>query len=192
MRTLQKPEATASSAGSPGNPSIIFETLNRYQHSMALKGALELDLFTHIAAGASTAGDIALRCDASERGVRILCDFLTVIGFLKKTDDAYFLTPDSAVFLDRNSPAYFGTVANFIAHADMLDRFRDVAALVRRGSPAACHSFLKPENERWVAFAPAYPPLSDEPFSAAPRRYTRSIRRAAGRDASLRSRRRGR
>ena len=28
------------------SPAAILETLNRYQHTMALKGAIDLDLFT--------------------------------------------------------------------------------------------------------------------------------------------------
>jgi hypothetical protein len=45
--------ATQSSAPAP-NPMIVFDALNAYQITMALKGALELDLFTHIAEGADT------------------------------------------------------------------------------------------------------------------------------------------
>jgi len=41
--------------------------------------------------------------------MRILCDYLVVIGFLAKSGTTYNLTPDTAVFLDRRSPAYLGT-----------------------------------------------------------------------------------
>jgi len=34
-----------------------------------------------------------------------LCDSVVVIGFLAKSSNGYALTPDAAVFLDRNSPA---------------------------------------------------------------------------------------
>jgi len=62
----------------------IFDALNAYQKTMALKGAVELEIFTHIADGATTAAEIAKKCHASERGVRILCDFLTINGLLTK------------------------------------------------------------------------------------------------------------
>jgi hypothetical protein len=84
--------------GHEPNPALIFDTLNRYQHTMALKGAIDLELFTHIADGAVTPAAIAPRCNASERGVRILCDFLTIMGFLTKTDGVYGLTQDSTMF----------------------------------------------------------------------------------------------
>ena len=53
------------------NPERIFFTLNAFQQSYALKGAIELDLFTHIADGAKTPAEIAARCHANERGVRV-------------------------------------------------------------------------------------------------------------------------
>ena len=66
------------------SPEIIIDTLIAYQKSAALKGAIDLDLFTSIGEGAFTAADIAVRCDATERGVRSLCDYLVVSGFLTK------------------------------------------------------------------------------------------------------------
>src|SRR5438477_7502625 len=81
------------------SPELFFETLNAYQRTQCLKGAIELDVFTAIAQGANTAPALARRCAASERGIRILCDYLVVIGFLTKDENSYGLTVDSAVFL---------------------------------------------------------------------------------------------
>jgi hypothetical protein len=75
MLTLQTQPQQTSPAGQQLSPALIFETLNRYQHTMALKGAIDLDLFSHIGAGATTPAAIAIRCQASERGVRILVIF---------------------------------------------------------------------------------------------------------------------
>jgi hypothetical protein len=41
-----------------------------------MKGAIELEVFTDIADGAITSAEIARRCNASARGMRILCDCL--------------------------------------------------------------------------------------------------------------------
>ncbi len=141
------------------SPARIFETLNRYQHTAALKGAIELDLFSYIDAGATTAESLAARLQASERGVRILCDFLTIIGFLTKECGSYALTPDSRVFLSRNSPLYAGSIAEFIANSTSLDNFRDVAKLVRTGKTTTCSAITQPENERWVHFARTMVPV---------------------------------
>src|SRR5262245_19254038 len=92
--------------GTPPTPALFFDTLNAYQRTEAIKSALELDVFTGVAEGARTAAALAKRCDAAERGVRILCDYLVVLGFLTKDAGGYALTADSAVFLVRTSPAY--------------------------------------------------------------------------------------
>ena len=141
------------------NPTGIFEILNRHQHTMALKSALDLELFTHIGAGATTAQEIAHRSNASERGTRILCDFLTIMGLLRKVDGEYSLTPDSAAFLDKASPSYFGSVKEFITHPAMLSKFSDIAELVRQGgAPQQAASFEK-ETDQWVEFARSMTPM---------------------------------
>ena len=92
-----------SSPSAPPSPERFFETITGYQRAAALKGAVDLDLFSAIGGGAETAASLAGRCGASARGVRILCDYLTTLGFLAKEGDRYRLTPDSAAFLDRRS-----------------------------------------------------------------------------------------
>src|SRR5258708_28265458 len=87
------------------SPQLFFDTMNAYQRTEALKSAIELDLFTAIDNGHNTAASLATQLGAAERGVRILCDYLTIVGFLTKQGSSYALTPDSAIFLNRNSPA---------------------------------------------------------------------------------------
>src|ERR1700761_5166692 len=86
------------------SPLAIFDALNGFQKSMALKSAIDLSIFTHIADGAKTPAELAGKTDASERGVRILCDYLAINGFLTKENGAYGLTQDSAIFLNKKSP----------------------------------------------------------------------------------------
>lgn len=142
---------------SPLNPGRIHQALTSYQLAMALKGAIELDLFTHIAAGATTAAALAPLCQGKEKGVRVLCDYLTVHGFLAKTNGAYGLVPDTAPLLDKNSPAYMGSVASFFTHPVMVNKYRDVAALVRHGG-ATDHT-LAPNDSIWVEFARHMAPM---------------------------------
>src|SRR5215472_4718961 len=105
------------------SPELIFDTLNAYQRTNALRGAIELDLFTAIGEGAATAADLASKLKVSERGARILCDFLVIIGFLTKTGSRYGLTPDSALFLDRRSPAYLASAETFLNSPMLTDTF---------------------------------------------------------------------
>jgi hypothetical protein len=124
---------------------------------MAMKGAIELDLFTHIAAGAVTPAAIAPLCGGTEKGVRVLCDYLTVHGFLAKSGGAYSLQPDTGPLLDRNSPAYMGSVAGYFTHPSMMAKYKDVAALVRNGG-ATDHT-LAPNETIWVEYARRMGPM---------------------------------
>src|ERR1700704_202758 len=106
--------ATPSSQSPRPSPERIFGVLTAFQSAAALKAAIELDIFTAIAEGADRAKAIAERVKAAERGVRILCDYLTVQGFLSKIEDRYALSQESAIFLNRRSPAYIGTMTGFL------------------------------------------------------------------------------
>ncbi|MGH9400475.1 MAG: methyltransferase family protein, partial [Terriglobia bacterium] len=142
------------------SPAKIFETLSAYQQSDALKAAIELDLFTAIGDGHVTAADIARRCGASPRGVRILADYLAIHGFLTKQDGRYGLSEDSAFFLNRNSPAYLGSVHEFLASDHLRQASRSLPAAVRKGGTAVPESgSMKPEHPMWVAFARAMAPM---------------------------------
>ena len=154
--------APEAQTGKQPSPALIFETLNGYQRSQAIKTALELELFTAIGEGKTTASEIAERCGASERGTRIICDFLTVIGFLTKQDGQYALTPDSAVFLDQRSPAYMGTVTNFILSSYIREPYERLTETVRNGFYAADTAF-EPNHPMWVEFARSMQPMMAMP-----------------------------
>jgi 2-polyprenyl-3-methyl-5-hydroxy-6-metoxy-1,4-benzoquinol methylase len=143
------------------SPEVIFNAMNAYQRSMTLKGAIDLELFTHIADGATSAAELARRCSASERGVRILCDYLTIQGFLTKNDGNYGLSPDAAVFLNKKSPAYMGSMANFLVHEVNLSKYRDIAAVVRHGGAIPSpEGHMDPDNPIWVEFARSMAPMA--------------------------------
>src|SRR5258706_7138156 len=86
-------------------PERIFNTLNAHEQTAALLTAIELDIFTAIGAGANTAPAIAAETGAAVKGARVLCDFMTIHGFLTKDQGTYALTHESAFFLDRKLPA---------------------------------------------------------------------------------------
>jgi hypothetical protein len=85
-------------------PEHFFNPVNSYQLTEAIKSAIELDVFTAVSEGNTTTETIAKHCHATERGMRILCDFLTIHNFMTKRGAAYSLTADSALFLNQRSP----------------------------------------------------------------------------------------
>lgn len=142
------------------SPAKIFDTLVAYRQSDALKAAIELDLFTAVGEGHTTAADLARRCNASPRGVRILADYLTILGFLTKQGDHYGLAEDSAFFLNRNSPAYLGSAHEFLASDHVREGGRHLLAAVRKGGTAVPDSgALTSDHPMWAAFARAMAPM---------------------------------
>ena len=154
--------ATTSPHPQP-TPERFFDTINAYQQTEAMKAAVELEIFTAIAEGNATAATIAKRCKAAERGVRILCDFLTIHGFLAKEGLQYALTADSALFLNRHSPAYLGGAIEFLLTPRIREGNARLTEAVRRGGTALGEGTLEPENPDWVKFAQAMMPLMQMP-----------------------------
>jgi ubiquinone/menaquinone biosynthesis C-methylase UbiE len=140
-------------------PALLFDTLNAYQRTEAIKTGIELGVFTVIAEGKTSAREIADACGASERGTRILCDFLTIMGFLTKDGHDYALTADSAMFLDKRSPGYMGTVIDFILSPTLTSHFELLTEAVKKGGTASEVSAIEPENPVWVKFAKAMAPM---------------------------------
>ena len=142
------------------SPQLFFDTINAYQRTAALKAAIELDVFTAIGREQQAVQELAKRCGASERGLRILCDFLVVIGFLTKQGSSYGLTPESAMFLDQKSPAYLGTATEFLLSPMVTNGFKDVAASVRKGGTVMSEEgAVSPKHPMWVSFARAMAPM---------------------------------
>jgi len=148
---------TTTAAGP--SPELFFATVFAYQRTAALNAAIELELFTAIDEGAQTVPAIAKRCKASERGTRMLCDYVTVSGFLTKTGDRYQLTPDTAFFLSKKSQAYLGGTTEFLASPDLKRRADGVAATVRRGTVAEEGNMVSADNPVWQTFARAMTPM---------------------------------
>jgi precorrin-6B methylase 2 len=142
-------------------PSIsrVFDAFTGYQRSAAMRAAIDLDLFTAIAAGADTVPALAARCEAAERGVRALANRLVVDGFLVKEGERYRLGPDAAAFLDRNSPAYIGSMVTFMTSSTIRAGFDALTEAVRRGGTAIdAGGTVAPDHPVWVEFARAMAP----------------------------------
>jgi SAM-dependent methyltransferase len=141
------------------SPELFFETAFAHQRTAALKAAVDLDVFTAIEEGAHTAASIADLRRASERGIRILCDYLTMMGFLEKTGDTYQLTPMSAAFLSKRSHAYLGGTLQFLNTPEVLKNFSVLSDTIRRGAVAADGNTVSEANPIWVQFARAMVPM---------------------------------
>ena len=146
------------------SPELFLNAVMAYRDSAAVKGAVELEVFTALAQGSNTAEALAGHCQADTRGMRILCDYLCVMGLLEKSGSTYELTADSAVFLDRNSPAYMGDIVNFLLDPFFIRDIGDVARAVRKGGvvTSAAGSDV-PGHPMWVTFAKSMTGLNRMP-----------------------------
>ena len=133
------------------SPELVIETLMAHQRSDALTAAIQLDLFRAIGEGPGDPASLARRCSVSKRGVRILCDYLTIVALLFKQGDRYVHTPTSAAFLDPNSPACFASAAHFMGHTMIRKPHRRLSEIVRDGR-TNLHGAgdVEPENPIWV------------------------------------------
>jgi SAM-dependent methyltransferase len=131
-----------------------------YQRSAALRAAIELDVFRAIGEGVHDAASLAKRSNASERGMRILCDFLTVAGLLQKSDGQYSHTPTSQAFLDPSSPTCIAETARFLGNPAMYEPYLRLTDIVRSGRTVlAGEGTVEPENPIWVEFAHSMAPM---------------------------------
>ena len=142
------------------SPALLFDTINAYQKTAAIKAGIELDVFSAMAGEPATVQTIAVHCHAALRGMRILCDYLTVLGFLTKSGEHYALTPDSALFLNRKSPAYAGGTLEFLLSPGLTSPFDHLTAAARKGGTAESqHGTMAPEHPVWMSFARSMGPL---------------------------------
>lgn len=154
----------STSAAQQPSPQLFFQTINAHQRTEALKAAIELEVFTAIGEGNTTAAEIAKRCQTSERGMRILCDYLTIMEMLTKQGDRYGLTLDSATFLDKRSPAYLGGATEFLCSPMMFENTKSIADAVRKGGTVMEEEgTVSTENPVWVKFARGMAPLMAMP-----------------------------
>jgi 2-polyprenyl-3-methyl-5-hydroxy-6-metoxy-1,4-benzoquinol methylase len=143
------------------SPMLVFDTLQAHQRTSALRAGIELKLFTAIANGARTPEALASACGTSAKGMRVLCDFLTIIGFLTKDESGYGLTQDSELFLVEGSPAYMGGMASFLFHPFMEKGLGSMTGAVRKGGTILpAEGSVSDDNPVWVEFARGMAPLT--------------------------------
>jgi ubiquinone/menaquinone biosynthesis C-methylase UbiE len=172
------PQPTPHIAAQPGKqvtPMFFFDNINAYQKSAAMMAAIELDLFTKLGEAKSeeerTADALARKTGAHSKGIRVLCDFLTIHGLLTKSNGAsplasYEATPDVAFFLDARSPAALVHAPKFLAPPALHELAKDITESVRKGGTAFEQEETNEKDPRWVDFARGMAPFTGA--SAAP------------------------
>jgi SAM-dependent methyltransferase len=112
-----------------------------------LGAAASHSLFTHLAAGADTAGQLAARAGISERGTQTLLDGLVSLGLVELCDGTYRNTAEAATYLVEGKPTCLSSFAKF-----KLASMGELAALpevVRTGGPLTDATVEVADNPHW-------------------------------------------
>jgi O-methyltransferase domain/Dimerisation domain len=95
-------------------PEHIMQIGMGFWASKTLLSAVEMNLFTELGVAGLSAEEIAERLDLHERSRHDFLDALVALGLLARDGDGphavYRNTADTAVFLDKASPAYLGGI----------------------------------------------------------------------------------
>ncbi len=108
------------------------EKARGFQESRALLTAVELDVFTAVAEGA-TASEVAGKLHADPRGMEMLLNALVTLGALIKQDGVFRNTSMTAEWLSDQSPASERAGLMHVVH--LWDQWSALTRVVRTGKP---------------------------------------------------------
>ena len=114
------------------NPEILHQMAFSFIPARILTTALQLGVFSHLAAGKNTAAEVARAAASSERGMGMLLDALAACQLLTKQDARYELSPLAARFLVRENPDYLGLL---LEQDDLWESWGHLTEVVRTGEP---------------------------------------------------------
>lgn len=138
-------------------PSHILQIGMGFFASKTLLSAIELKLFTALARSPMTAAEIARSLALNGRAVPDFPDALVALGILERAGSGpearYANTPEGALFLDANSPAYVGGILE-MANARLYRFWGDLTEALKTG---------KPQNETKHSGEPMFAKLYEVP-----------------------------
>lgn len=139
------------------DPGYIYDLLIGYWKTGILKAAIELDVFSRIAAGADTVESLAAQHRVKERGMQALLDSLCGLRLLLKTAGRYRLSPAARQFLVRSEPGYIGGAIHAWVLPEDWDAMGRIEQAVREGEPLIKQGDR--ESTSWVTIALGLLPL---------------------------------
>lgn len=101
---------TSMNTSAQPTPQRILQTGLGFWASKTLLSAVEMGVFTELAAGPQPFATLAARLGLHPRSARDFLDTLVALGFLERTGETYANTPETDLFLDRRKPSYVGGI----------------------------------------------------------------------------------
>src|SRR5919109_2611679 len=158
-------------------PAHIMQVGMGFWGSKTVLSAVELELFTKLGDGEMTGPQIADELGLHERAIPDFPDALVALGFLERDGDAldarYRNTQETAVFLNKNSPAYVGGLLE-MENARLYPFWADLTEGLRTAQPqneikhtgTAMFEELYSDPDRLEQFMQAMAGISMGPFMA--------------------------
>ncbi len=120
------------------DPSKIMQVGMGFFASKTILSAVELGVFSELAAGPATADEIGERLGIAPRGRFDFLDGLVALGFLEREGDGapgrYSNAADADLFLDKAKPTYIGGILE-MANARLYPFWSDLTEALRTGDP---------------------------------------------------------
>jgi hypothetical protein len=139
------------------DPSHIMQVGMGFWASKTLLSAVELELFTHLGSESMTGEEIREQLGLHARAVPDFLDALVALRFLERDGDGdgsrYRNTPQTAAFLDKQSPTYIGGILE-MANARLYRFWGDLTEALQTG---------KPQNEVKHTGKPMFEELYSDP-----------------------------
>ena len=120
------------------DPAYIMQTATGFWASKTLLTAVELDLFTTLGDGAMTASQLGDSLGLHPRGTYDFFDALVALKFLIRDGDGpegkYRNTPETAAFLNKQSPTYIGGLPDML-NSRLYGFWNDLGTALKTGKP---------------------------------------------------------
>ncbi len=131
----------------------IMRLITGYWATGIVGAAAGHSVFTHLAAGAADAGELAALAGISPRGAQALLDGLVSMGLVEVADGGYRNSADAAAFLVEGQPGCLTGFAKVkLGHMVAL---ADLPEVVRAGGPLADAVVEVADNPHWEALVQA-------------------------------------
>jgi hypothetical protein len=108
ITTKHRPETPATTVAAELSPAPIVRLARGFWASKALLSAVELGVFTALAATPLDGESLRRQLRIDQRGARDFFDALVALGLLERQDGVYSNSPAADLYLDHNKRSYVG------------------------------------------------------------------------------------
>jgi O-methyltransferase domain/Dimerisation domain len=134
MSTSELPASPVAGEAVAPTPDAIVQLGFGFWGSKTLLSAVELGLFSELAAAPLEGEELRRRLGLHERSAVDFFDALVALGMLERDDGRYANTPATDLFLDRAKPSYVGGILE-MANARLYPFWGALTEGLRTGSP---------------------------------------------------------